>query len=365
MFRSSSTLCGRRGFATPRRVCVAGPACIAIVGTLVVVTSCSEQSRESDPVEEPTAPPYVPPDSPTPNVGGRAEHQGQGSPRFRISRGQLEVGRPTFGEAAAAPTSTLDRGDAVPPGRRIRATERTVALDGPQDVRVELEPSSSGFVLEESPLGFALLSGSVIAAVPPRGGTTLAPLRVATPAATVVIAGAGEAFVSIVGPGSVWVSAVSGRLRWGGPSATERPSEIVAGQSVLLTIGGEADIRPGPASIDEARRASPRPRANRDGETVRGWLVEAVRDLDAAILESTEVSEAGAALTKALRERDDDGPTAADLRRQAVVHGQRRLSIRERLVMEWEHALVLASQQDAERALLSERRLRVRSWLER
>ena len=237
-------------------------------------------------------------------------------------------------------------------------------MDGPTDIRLEADPGAQFFVLEEAPLDLALVHGSIRVVVPPRGGTTPAPVRVATSVGTVEAAGSGDVLVSVDGPGLTRVCALAGRARWFRPGETTPAGELAAGRMVRFRVGRDAETTDAPAGIGEARRLRPSSNAESDVPDVQSWLAGAVRSLDVALEESREVTTAETELAAAL-EHASPGSGSASLRTRAVELAQRRLLVRGRLLANWERAVVAASREGAEQTLLGDRREKVRSWLVR
>ena len=255
-------------------------------------------------------------------------------------------------------------GGALPARRWIEVGEAVVRLDGPNDIRIEADPHTQFFVLEAAPLDLGLVRGSLRAVVPPRGGTTPAPVRLATATGTIELVGSGDVLVSAYGPALSRAQALSGRARWIRPGEPAPEGEIRAGQRARFRTGHETETTAGAGQIADARRLSPpEPVTLSESDRARR-LSQAIQSLDQILEQGREVAEAEASLGEALQRVGPD-EEAADLRSRAVEISRRRIAVRGRLLAHWEVALVAATTEGAERTLLDGRHEQVRSWLVR
>ncbi len=186
-------------------------------------------------------------------------------------------------------TSTFHAGQRLGPTATLSTGEVALVLELRDGGRVSLEPRTMARLGQEAPAQIILGAGIAHVQQLPEGGSTRAPLRIATAAGSVVIEDAGEVWVATAPTGRTFATTLRGRATAEDFNETGavRAIEIPAGRSLFL--GDEATTQ-GPSDADGARA------------TARHVLddaaqIEAARPLD------------GASPTEAARALDGEWPT--------------------------------------------------------
>ncbi|MEM1415184.1 MAG: hypothetical protein AAGH15_09800, partial [Myxococcota bacterium] len=269
------------------------------------------------------------------------------------------VARIARAEGAGVPPPSLRPGRALERGAMVATGPASVVLDFTRGGRVTLGPESVARVDGPEPMRLVLARGSAHAQLPPQGNSARPPLRVGTAAGTLVIEGAGEAYVLALPDGRGWVAQLAGLglARTGAAGDDERPATVRLPAGRALTFGADAPVA-GPANLGAAQQAGAALLEEGPNPPVAARVAAsraADRRLD-DLLENLERMETeGARLARMQQALLDEGRAeqARSLRPVLVRHSQTFGRLRERLRVASERALaahVLAARsQDAER----------------
>ncbi|MEO0326633.1 MAG: hypothetical protein AAF447_27055, partial [Myxococcota bacterium] len=290
---------------------------------------------------------------------------------------------PTVARIVRAAVPGTEPGGILPPALRAgrRLARGAVLATGPGEVvvdlgragRVTLGPESLARFDGPEPAVVLLARGQAHAARPPQGNGPRTPLRLGTPAGTLVLESSGEAFVLALADGRGWVAQLAGlgRARTGA-EATEaesagRPATVELTPGRALVLGADASLE-GPVTLAAAEGAAA-PRAQGSGSPPASAVVARTRGADRAVdtlLEAaSRLAEEGARLTRMQQSyvEDDRRELAQSLQPVLVRHSQSLGRLRERLRVRAERAGTLHLL--AERAESAERAARLATALGR
>jgi len=331
-----------------------GPSVVALVAlwaAIAVVTACGDDDG-----------------------GGEGESEGNRETRETgeiapVRRHQIDKMTPH--EIAAAPSRSGGRvarldgvarrdgeplavGDHFGPGELLETDEHAhVAVDLVREVRVEI---GAGAELRRGAVGEAELflhRGTLRGTLPPVGGGSRPPLRVGTPAGTVVVPGAGDVLIAALPSGDTWVAVFSGaavlsRGEFQGEAGERRTegTRLLEGSAALL----------GRTAVAEPTEAPERVEA---GWAAAGQLIEAAPGITgasrrgAAEAAGARFDEAAAWLVaertlgrtladqqRSLMETDPEGARA--LTRDIVAHSQRLIRLKVIVLGRYEQAAAAA-----------------------
>jgi hypothetical protein len=278
--------------------------------------------------------------------GTPAEEHGTAPDRApaRVARftGEVARSRGPLDEGA-----DLERGDGL-----------VVRGDGSADVdlrdggRVSLDRDTEIRIGDGGPAQIVLVRGALHAVVPPGPAGPRPPLRIATPSASVDLAGSGELYVIAHASGATWVvglgglttvvtGEVDGRRRL-------RVVELVPSRAVLVAAR-MAEPTDGPARLDEARTAAAallESAAPLEAERATRDLGELATRLDESLLWLETEGRRGRDLTTQHRAAVSEGDSERSMRlqRDLVGHAQQLHALRQIATARWERLSAATTQ---------------------
>jgi hypothetical protein len=229
-------------------------------------------------------------------------------------------------------------------------TGTTVDLRG--GGRVEIAPRSHARLGAVAARPVLLGTGRARALLTASGPPDRAPLRVATPQATVELVRSGDVWVAALPDGRTWIAALAGHptVVTGAVDAEGHLERwaLGPGQALWVDADGPGEPAPGPTRAEEvtvrmdALVGGGDPAAG--GAALGGAVWEAVWEAVEAALDDLEGELArGRALSEAHRGALVDAPgRATELRRQIVQHSKALLRLRARVLVRWERAAAQA-----------------------
>ncbi len=150
---------------------------------------------------------------------------------------------------------TLHQGATLPAGSVLETgSDGAITLDWRLGGHVAVGADSRVRVGGEAPAELVVGRGGVRAVLAPTGNSARPPLRIGTPAGTVVIGGTGDVWVEVLADGTSWIAVLGGQcaVQQGGADADGQPvaHPFVAGQAVRF---GPGDRPPGSPSTAPGR----------------------------------------------------------------------------------------------------------------
>lgn len=217
--------------------------------------------------------------------------------------------------------------------------------------RFALEPETTARVVAEGPTQLLLARGRVHASQPARGNAARPPLRLATPAATVELASAGEAYISTYANGSTWMTSLSGAVAVNNGEADNRhrARETTVGQGGSVAVAERvAEPTEGPERLEGARAAAAalaggEGMSEADTEAVQRNLTQRVASLDESLRWLETETRRGSELTNQHRAavQAGDRDEARRLQREVVGHSQELYRLRRVATSRWERVRAL------------------------
>lgn len=297
----------------------------------------------------------------SPNDGARAFATGESGAIESRSVGRLEV-RATPPDQPPARVTRFEgdvsrlRGTTLTPGEGLDFGDGLVVhgqgcadIDLGNGRRISLERETEIRVAERGTAQILLLRGSIHALVPPGPNGLRAPLRVATPAASIELGGSGEFYAVAHPSGATWVVGLAGvtTVASGEIDARRRlrTIELPAGSALLVGSRGMGEPTEGPTRLEDARTASVtlfETAAALDTDRMLRELEEGARRLDESLLWLEAELRRGRELSTQHRGavRAGRSQEAMRLERELVAHGQKLYVLRELVTARWERLLV-------------------------
>ncbi len=234
------------------------------------------------------------------------------------------------------------RGRAIDATAVLQAGTEAISLDLRDGARVEVLATSRVRLGEEASAQLFLGQGAVHVVLPPMGSSPRPPMRVGTPAGTLVVGGSGDAWVLALPDGAVWFAVTGGRaevtdLASAPEDNNPRRIPLVAGRALVAG----AEVSDGPSTEAEARAALATLANGVTGSPSAERMPNAMASLTTALEEAEASWRRGEALQAAHREAA--GTEAAQETLAALVaFGQETERVRSALLFRYEVARSLA-----------------------
>lgn len=223
-----------------------------------------------------------------------------------------------------------------------------LSLDLLVGARVTLFGNGAVVVAEPPDQGVWLTGGIAHVADPPGGVGTRAPLRIATPAVTVELQGAGDVVVTIEPSGATHVAVLNGRveLTTGEVDVRRRLRVTELGPATMVRVAERVEEPgPGPARLEEAIEAARailgRASGGSPGAAVAriatARLDEAMRWLELEQRRGRDLTARHRAAVQAGRSDE-----AMQYQREIVAHAQAVHALRQLVITRWERVIVAA-----------------------
>ena len=252
------------------------------------------------------------------------------------------------------------QGAGVGAGAELRAEGAPIVLDLRDGARVELLEGAHARLTDEAPAQLILARGAAHLVLPPMGSSPRPPLRVGTPAASLVIGGSGDGWVLVLPDGRVWVAMTGGRAELETPDGSS--VVVVAGRAI---VAGAAETTAGPEDEEAARGmlSAMQNDADVDATIPRERLDAALVRLDEATGAAEASWQEGEAVRAAHREAASSGGNTRETLRALARFGQDTQAVRDALRLQYEVARALSTRLGDQPDPVASRRRRVRAAL--
>ncbi len=254
---------------------------------------------------------------------------------------------PPLGRVAAPGAGPLMRpGQAVGPQTELITGQMPLALDLRDGGRVRFGAESRGRLGEEAPAQVMLGRGVLMASVPPQGNSERPPLRIGTPAGSVVLPGAGRCTIAVAASGATKVWAEAGRVElWrAGARRTLGPGEARPLVTDVSSTEAAEAAEPAPEDVPAAALAFASTGSSDGSEALEGEFEGVLTELDTALGELRSANAQVSSHDRAHREAvENNEPNALRLQRQAILQVAGRESSRRQALCAWERARAWAS----------------------